>query len=264
VGNNNSAILIDVGIPCKQVEERLQRLNLSSKLIRGIIVTHEHSDHIKGVEALAVKFDLPVYITATTLQHARLKIPQRLLRLFSCGDNILIDELKVFTFAKQHDAIDPCSIVVEYNNIRFGVFTDIGEPCKSLIDYFKSCHAALLESNYDEALLRSGNYPFFLKRRISGINGHLSNRQALELFLSHRSVQMSHLFLAHLSQQNNCPKIVEELFTANAAGVKIVVASRHQESEVFTISPATQESIPLITTLLRKKLLVSQLQFVFE
>lgn len=263
IGNSNAAILIDVGIPWKQVEERLQRLNLSAKIICGILITHEHSDHIKGVEALAIKYDLPVYITASTLQYARLKIPQRLIKLFNCGDDILIDELKVITFTKQHDAVDPCSIVVEYNNTRLGIFTDIGEPCKSVIQYFNSCHAALLESNYDEVMLQSGNYPFFLKRRISGIKGHLSNKQALELFLNHRSAQMSHLFLAHLSQQNNCPKIVEELFTANAGGINIAVASRYRESEVYIIS-AGQQSVPLTTTMLRKKLLASQLQLIFE
>lgn len=263
VGNNNSAILIDAGIHCKQVEERLQRLSLSIKSICAIVITHEHTDHIKGVEALAIKYDLPVYITTATLQNARLKIPEKLIKIFSCGDEILINELKISTFTKQHDAADPCSIVVEYSQVRFGIFTDIGEPCKNLIEHFKSCHAALLESNYDEVMLQSGTYPFFLKRRISGINGHLSNRQALDLFKNHKPVFMSHLFLAHLSQQNNCPKIVKELFSENANGVKIIVASRDRESEVFVISSSQQTAIPVNTTY-RKKLLASQLQLVFE
>ncbi len=235
VGNSSEAVLIDAGICCKQVEERLQRLNLSIQLIKGIIISHEHTDHIKGLEALAIKYQLPVYITPPTLKHSQARLPTHLVNYFKSGDEIMIGELKIITFSKCHDAVDPCSLVVESKQVRFGIFTDIGKPCDGLISHFKTCHGALLESNYDEVMLDAGHYPFFLKRRIRGGNGHLSNSQALDVFTTHRPAFMSHLFLAHLSQNNNCPDVVERLFKTNAKGVNIVVASRYKESDVVSI-----------------------------
>jgi phosphoribosyl 1,2-cyclic phosphodiesterase len=116
-----------------------------------------------------------------------------------------------------------------------GVFTDIGKPCKNLISYFKKCNAAFLEANYDEEMLHNGNYPFHLKRRISGGSGHLSNKEALQIFLTHKPEFMSHLLLAHLSKNNNSPELVQQMFQSHAGNVKIAVASRYGETEVFQI-----------------------------
>jgi phosphoribosyl 1,2-cyclic phosphodiesterase len=116
-----------------------------------------------------------------------------------------------------------------------GVFTDIGAPCEHLIRQFGECHAAFLEANYDEQMLEQGRYPYYLKNRVRGGKGHLSNKQALELFTTHRSPFMSHLVLSHLSENNNCPKLVRELFTQHANGTEIVVASRYEETAVYHI-----------------------------
>jgi len=105
-----------------------------------------------------------------------------------------------------------------------------------VIDYFKECNAAFLEANYDEAMLEAGNYPYHLKKRISGGRGHLSNRQALELFKIHKPACMSHLLLSHLSKNNNCPDLVQKLFDEHADGVKMIVASRYEETEVYRIT----------------------------
>ena len=115
------------------------------------------------------------------------------------------------------------------------MFTDIGAPCKEVIRYFKQCHAAFLESNYDEEMLENGKYPVHLKNRIRGEQGHLSNKQALELFTRHRSPSLSHLLLAHLSKENNEPRLVEELFKQHANGTAIIIASRYGATDVFTI-----------------------------
>ena len=130
-----------------------------------------------------------------------------------------------------------------------GVFTDIGKPCENLIHHFKQCHAAFLESNYDVTMLENGRYPYFLKKRISGDKGHLSNKQALELFTMHRPSFMSHLLLSHLSKNNNCPKLVQHLFNEHAAGVKIIVTSRYEETEVYHINDTTNViSLPHCTS----------------
>ena len=130
--------------------------------------------------------------------------------------------------------------------MNVGIFTDIGFPCKHVINHFKKCHAAFLESNYDEEMLDTGSYPYYLKTRIRGGMGHLSNIQALELFNTHRPSYMSHLFLSHLSKNNNCPKLVEQLFNAHAGETYVEVASRYHQTQVFHINP--QPVLPIVVS----------------
>jgi phosphoribosyl 1,2-cyclic phosphodiesterase len=137
------------------------------------------------------------------------------------------------------------------------VFTDIGAPCKNLIRHFKNCHAAFLESNFDDIMLNEGNYPYFLKKRISGGNGHLSNTQALDLFKEHRPPFMTHLILSHLSKHNNCPILVQALFDEHAEGVKIVVASRFEETPVFCIHNSINRKLTFEHTALTSQLAFS-------
>jgi phosphoribosyl 1,2-cyclic phosphodiesterase len=116
------------------------------------------------------------------------------------------------------------------------VYTDIGTPCHHLINNFRQCHAAFLEANYDEQMLQEGNYPYHLKRRISGGHGHLSNRQALEVFIKHRSPALQLLLLSHLSKNNNTPELAHGLFSQHAGRTNVVVASRYEEMPVYEIS----------------------------
>jgi len=143
--------------------------------------------------------------------------------------------LTVKAFQKHHDAADPHSFTVTGSGITVGIFTDIGSVCEQLIHHFSRCHAAFLEANYDETMLEEGRYPYFLKRRIRGGNGHLSNLQALELFNSYRAPFMQLLVLSHLSRQNNHPQIVTDLFAPHANGTRVTIASRFGESEVFAV-----------------------------
>ena len=136
---------------------------------------------------------------------------------------------------KLHDACDPHSFIVSNNAVTVGIFTDIGLACQHVIKHFKQCHAAFLESNYDAEMLEEGKYPYHLKNRIRGGNGHLSNSQALKLFIDHRPSFMSHLLLSHLSKNNNDPLLVENMFTRKAGRTKIVIASRFQETEVYHV-----------------------------
>jgi phosphoribosyl 1,2-cyclic phosphodiesterase len=129
--------------------------------------------------------------------------------------------------------------------VNIGVFTDIGAPCTHVIDHFSQCHAAFLEANYDDAMLENGRYPHHLKKRISSNVGHLSNMQALELFLAYRPPYMSHLFLSHLSKDNNSPELAHQLFLQHAGETKIIVASRYKETEVYHISDAAEKDITL-------------------
>jgi phosphoribosyl 1,2-cyclic phosphodiesterase len=236
IANSNEAVLVDAGLSCKETETRMKRLGLCMSKVKAIFVSHEHHDHVRGVPVLAHKYNLPVYITQSTIRGCRFRLPKQLLYSFVANEPVLIGGLQVTAFPKLHDAAEPHSFVVSYNDIRVGVFTDIGAPCENLTYHFKQCHAAFLESNYDEEMLENGRYPYYLKNRIRGGHGHLSNRQAVQFFTEHKPAHMSHIILAHLSRDNNSPKLVHQLFQQHAGGVEVIVASRFEETSIYTIT----------------------------
>lgn len=243
VGNGREGILIDAGISSRETEKRLERLGIHPGRLKAIFITHEHGDHIKGLRSLVKKFKVPVFITQDTLTHGRLKIKEVFLRHFTPFQPVSVGSISVTAFPKYHDACDPHSFIVSCNRINVGIFTDIGALCKNVIHHFKQCHAAFLEANYDEEMLENGRYPYMLKQRIRGGKGHLSNRQALQLFMNHRPPFMSHLFLSHLSENNNRPEIVQNLFTRCCGKTKVVVASRYEESALFEIDSNLRHAI---------------------
>ncbi len=235
LANEEDAILVDVGLNCRETERRMTRLGLSMSKVRAIFISHEHSDHISGLPVIARKYQLPVYITPGTRSRGRLSLQDELVKSFNAHECINIGDLTVTAFPKLHDASEPHSFIVSCRDVTVGVFTDIGFPCEHVIRYFKKCNAAFLEANYDEEMLERGRYPYFLKNRIRGGKGHLSNRQALELFTSCKPSRLSHLLLSHLSRDNNCPDLVLELFKRSAGETEIIVASRDRETEVYYI-----------------------------
>lgn len=237
VGNDTDAVLIDVGISCRETEKRMKQLDLSVKKVKAIFISHEHGDHIKGVSTLANKYSLPVYITENTAKNGPVLI-RHLSKKFTAGKPVAAGSLTVMPFEKKHDAADPHSFIVSYAGVHVGVFTDIGMVCENVKNSFKQCHAVFLEANYDEAMLENGRYPVHLKNRIRGGEGHLSNRQAFDLFVTHRAPFLSHLVLSHLSKENNTPALVQELFSSRAENTEIIIASRQEASAVFTITAA--------------------------
>ncbi len=236
IGNETEAVLIDAGISCRETVRRLDRLGLSIEKVKGIFITHEHTDHTRGVQVLSKKHGIPVFITPDTHKAGRLMIDLRHLNHFMAHQPIAIGDLLVHPLPKLHDGVDPHSFTVTFNDLTVGVFTDIGAACEHVVRHLRKCHAAFLEANYDAVMLDSGNYPLQLKRRIRGGKGHLSNKQALDIFTSFRSPDMKLLVLSHLSEHNNHPEIVRSLFSPYGSnGTRIEIASRHQESEVFVI-----------------------------
>jgi len=236
VGNHEDAILVDAGISCREIERRMARLDLSMSSVKALFISHEHTDHISGAAVLSRKYRLPVYITPSTIRQAKIHIEKSLQQTFTSDEAIKVGSLSVTPFVKHHDAIDPFSFMITCNDIKVGVITDIGKVCERVIHYFRQCHACFLETNYDEKMLDEGGYPIFLKQRIRGGKGHISNAQALELFLQHKPAFMSHLLLSHLSKHNNCPELVLDLFKQHADNVNVVVASRYNETEVYTVT----------------------------
>jgi len=235
VGNDTDAVLVDVGISCRETEKRLKQLDLQVKKIKAVFISHEHGDHIKGVSTFANKYQLPVYITEGTAKYGP-HLVSHLSKTFTANTPVAIGSITITPFAKHHDAADPHSFIISHDGITVGVFTDIGKVCSRVTGYFKQCHAVFLESNYDEQMLENGRYPLHLKKRIRGGEGHLSNREALELFTTHRPPFLSHLILSHLSKENNTPRLVKNLFDPHAGNTAISVASRDEASPVYTIT----------------------------
>lgn len=245
VGNNDDAVLVDAGLSCRETEKRMKLLGLPMKKIKAIFISHEHSDHINGLQHLSRKFQLPVYITEATLSNTHIPLEKELIRPFKHGSNIMIGDLCINAFRKSHDAIDPHSFMISAYGINIGVITDIGHACKEVIACFNQCHAAFLESNYCEDMLANGNYPYHLKKRIAGSEGHLSNTAALELFRKHASKDLQLLILSHLSKNNNKPELAAAVFEPHARNTKIVVASRYEPSPVFCIEHIQSSNTPL-------------------
>ena len=245
IGNSREAVLIDAGLSVRETERRMKLRELSVEKVKAIFVTHEHADHISGVPGLSKKYQLPVYITEQTFRNSNIPLAEHLVYGFNHAKPVSVGTLQITPFKKSHDAADPYSFLVSGNGINVGVITDIGYACKRVLKYFGQCHAAFLESNYCDEMLRKGSYPFHLQERIRGDEGHLSNAQALELFQHYKSPELQLLILSHLSKSNNKPELVEKLFTPYAGDTKITVASRYEAGQVFSIeNTITQETRP--------------------
>ncbi len=235
VGHDDAAVLVDAGISCREIEKRMGQLGLDMGVVRAVFISHEHTDHISGVTVLSKKHQLPVYITEGTQRSGRLTLDPTLTFRFRNEEPVDIGGLQVLPFRKYHDAIDPHSFVVSFKGSHVGVFTDIGQTCEQVTHYFSQCQAVFLESNYDEDMLMNGSYPRHLKKRISDGEGHLSNEEALTLFKKNRHPDMQHLVLSHLSQNNNDPKLVEQVFQPHMGDINLHIASRYGPSPVFEL-----------------------------
>lgn len=238
IGDQTAGIFIDAGISCKETEARMLRLGIPIRSIQAIFVSHEHTDHIKGIAVISRKYQIPVYMNQTMIYNGCVDVQKDLIRRYDAHQPVRIGELEITSFPKHHDACDPHSFIVRSGTTTIGVMTDIGRTCEQVIKYFNMCDAVFLEANYDEEMLNKGRYPYYLKNRIRSGRGHLSNKEALDLFLKHRAPSLSHVLLSHLSKDNNCPDLVRNLFSGHAGETEVVIASRYNESEIFRIGKA--------------------------
>ncbi|HOB18594.1 MAG TPA: MBL fold metallo-hydrolase [Candidatus Methanoculleus thermohydrogenotrophicum] len=198
------SLLIDVGLSARETLRRLANIGEDATLIEAILVTHEHIDHIKGVDVLARQLGVPIYATAGTLEGFYKKVGPTSAEVRRCryGESFSVGDFQVEPFAASHDAREPCGFCVTESGLRIGCCTDTGTITATIFDRLASCDAVLLESNHCPWMLEDGPYPAFLKRRIRSTRGHLSNPDAarcLQGLAGHIHVAM----LAHLSETNN-------------------------------------------------------------
>lgn len=241
VGHEKAGLLVDAGLSCRETEKRMRQLSLDIGTIKGILITHEHGDHIRGVTQLSKRHQIPVFISEGTRKYARILLYPHLANRFSTDTNFWIEDFEIIPFKKFHDAADPHSFLIRHAETCVGVFTDIGRVCDGLVSAFSQCHAAFLEANYETEMLDAGPYPAHLKKRIKGGWGHLSNEQAADLVREHRSSSLSQLVLTHLSATNNCPQRAAAHFASIDAEMKVYVASRFEASPIFSLDKNLRE-----------------------
>lgn len=208
VDAGDTKILLDCGFSARATVERLGRLSVSAEEITGIVLTHEHSDHIAGVFRFASRFSIPVYLTHGTHDAVpRGKSPLPECRLIDGHGSFAIGSLEINPFPVPHDAREPVQYVFSNGGHRLGVLTDSGSITQHIVDVLQACDALVLECNHDQDLLAASDYPMMLKRRISGNFGHLNNAQAALLLRRIKTRQLQHIVAAHLSQHNNRPEL---------------------------------------------------------
>jgi phosphoribosyl 1,2-cyclic phosphodiesterase len=231
-------LLIDAGLSAREIVRRLQHIGVEPEALDGMLISHEHSDHIHGVGALARRYKLPVYANRATFQKA-----QRLIgtvedvRDFCTGMPFSVKDLCIDPFSLPHDADDPVAFRLSWRRRSMAIVTDLGYPSQLVRERIRGCHLLILEANHDDAMLKVGPYPWPLKQRIGGKAGHLSNQQSGELLRDILHDELGYVILAHLSETNNLPDLAR-LTIAEALGARrtqLHIASQKDISAWFVL-----------------------------
>lgn len=239
---NDTRILIDAGVSCQKIIKGLGELGITLDMIDGILITHEHSDHTKGLTTISKKFNTPIYATMKTwTQMNSLKLPEYNHVLFKANETFSIGNLTIYPFSIPHDAIDPCAFNVLAGNKKITVATDMGHITPDIYQKLTGSDILLLESNYDPSTLKYGNYPYFLKKRIAGDFGHLSNESASKIIKKlYDETGISNIILGHLSKENNFPELAYQTVVNEFGNVpdrlNLSVASRDTIDDVLVLS----------------------------
>lgn len=213
VHHGDTYILIDCGFSVKETEKRLSLRGLQGSDLTAILVTHEHSDHIRGVLPLAKKYKLPVMMTVGTSKFLNNNSSNNAnidLSLFESDLTFHVGDFELMPVSVAHDAREPVQFVVKGGGVTLGVLTDLGSVTPHVLDNYRCCDGLLVESNHDVAMLANGSYPSSLKQRVGGDWGHLNNQQTRQLLENIQIKQLQQLVIGHISQQNNHVDLVKE------------------------------------------------------
>ncbi|MDD3569558.1 MAG: MBL fold metallo-hydrolase [Lachnospiraceae bacterium] len=241
IGTDYTHLLIDAGVSGKAIQEGLSTMNVEGGMLDGIFITHEHSDHIKGVGVLSRRFDLPIYATEGTwnaMESGLGKIARKNKIIIYSGEKLELNDLVIKPFDIPHDAAEPVGYSVMAGDVKMTVATDLGHISESVKNGIADSDILLLEANHDIDMLKRGPYPYTLKQRILGEFGHLANENAGRLLSEMTTKRLKHVFLGHLSAENNTPslayKSVESILYES--GIKVgrdfsmEMANRHSVS----------------------------------
>ena len=241
----NTRLLVDAGVSSKKIETALKSIDIDPSTIDGILVTHEHSDHVQGLGTLSRKFDLPVFVNQETLDATpkqKDKIPEKNIKTFKVNDKFSINDLDIKSFSIPHDAANPCGFSIFKDDKKISIATDIGHMTNSIVKNLEESLFVLLESNYDPEVLKCSSYPFNLKTRIAGPTGHLSNEMAGKTISYLLKSGLKKAMLGHLSKESNFPElayqtVLDELISNNydENSLSVLVASRDTHSKIIEL-----------------------------
>lgn len=248
-GTEHTHILVDAGISARRMEQGLFEVGVKPAELSAICITHEHSDHVKGLGVLARKYEIPIYGTQGTLREIRKmkglgEYPKELLTSVLPDVKFQVGDLDVMPFHIDHDAADPVAYRIQSGTKSIAVATDLGHFNQYTIDHLLDLDAVLLESNHDRRMLETGPYPYYLKRRIMGDFGHLSNENAGRLLNCILNDKLKYILLGHLSKENNLPELAYETVRLEvdmgdcpyqASDFHMAVAGRDEMSEILTV-----------------------------
>lgn len=250
VGSESTHFLVDVGISGKRTEEGLKELDLSMRDIDGIFITHEHADHIAGLGVLSRKYEVPVYATKGTIEAIREcssvgEIPADLFHPIQADEKIVIKDLVCNPMRISHDAAEPVAYRISHGKKRVGIITDLGNYNDYTVESLRGMDALFLEANHDIKMLQVGPYPYYLKQRILGDRGHLSNERAGQLLSRLLHDKLQAVALGHLSKENNLPELAYEAVRVEVtmsetqirmSDIPMQVARRNEVSPVIHIA----------------------------
>ncbi len=250
VGSEATHLLVDVGISGKKTEAGLNSLGLKPSDLDGILITHEHADHINGLGVLSRKYGIPIYATPGTIEAILTcsnvgKIDESLFREVKADTKIIIKDLGVNPMRISHDAAEPVAYRISYGSKKVGICTDLGIYNDYTVECLKGMDAVLLEANHDVNMLQVGPYPYYLKQRILGDRGHLSNENSGRLLSRILHDKLQAIILGHLSKENNLPELAYEAVRMEitmgdnpykANDFRMMVANRSEVSPVIDIA----------------------------
>ena len=245
VGTENTNILIDAGVSSKKIEQALDNIRINPHSINGILITHEHIDHVQGLGTFSKKFNIPVFVNSETLDampKQKEKINTNNINIFEVGDRFHINDLEITSFSIPHDAANPCGFNILGDNKKISIATDIGHMTNNILSKLEKSSFVMLESNYDPEILKCSSYPYHLKTRIAGPTGHLSNEMAGKTISHLLKFGLKSAMLGHLSKESNFPElayktVVDELISNNynETSLSLGVASRDCPSKLIKL-----------------------------
>ena len=229
VGTKNTRMLIDAGISAKMTQERLSLIGVDLKDIDAILITHEHIDHIRGLQVLATRYKIPIFAnsdTAKAIYETLGECPR--FKIFSTGEPFEFGDIEIHPFSIQHDTLDPVAFTLFLNNLKIGVCTDLGFATSLVKNHLQLCDYLYLEANHEPSMVHASNRPMTYKQRVLSRQGHLSNEDCAELILGSLHPKLKHVYLAHLSQECNSQelalKIVKEKIAPSNLSVEVSIA----------------------------------------